>query len=85
MPVISRFRGIVVYMNYHDHNPPHCHVRYREQEAIVEIESGVVVGVLSRPALRMLREWVDHHREELMTNWRRARAGEPLQSITPLT
>jgi hypothetical protein len=84
MPVISRFHGIAAYMNYNDHNPPHFHVRYQDQQAIVQIENGVVVGVLTRPALRMLVEWVDHHREELTANWWRAREGEPLHTITPL-
>jgi hypothetical protein len=37
MPVISRFYGIVVFINYNDHNPPHFHARYQEQEVIVDI------------------------------------------------
>ena len=32
MPTISRFYGIVIFMNYNDHNPPHFHARYQEQE-----------------------------------------------------
>ena len=84
MPVISRFNGIEVFMNYNDHNPPHFHVRHRGREAIVQIENGVIVGRLSRPALRMLPKWVDRHRGELMANWRRARRGEPLHWVTPL-
>jgi len=29
MPEISRFYGIVVYMFYYDHQPPHFHVMYQ--------------------------------------------------------
>ena len=37
MPEISRFFGIVISMNYDDHNPPHFHVRYGGARATVEI------------------------------------------------
>ena len=39
MPEISRFFGIVVQMYYADHDPPHFHVRYAEQRALIAIES----------------------------------------------
>lgn len=44
MPELSRFYGIVVFMNYNDHAPPHFHARYQNQEVMIEIESGVVRG-----------------------------------------
>lgn len=84
MPVLSRFYGIVVYMNYRDHEPPHFQARYQDQEALVEIRSGLITGRLSRRALRLLLEWVELHREELEGNWIRARNRQPLESIEPL-
>ena len=39
MPTISRFFGIVIFMNYNDHLPPHFHARYQDQEVTVEIET----------------------------------------------
>ena len=41
MPEISSFLGIVIYMYYRDHAPPHFHAIYGEYEIVVEIESGV--------------------------------------------
>ncbi len=29
MPTLSRFYGIVIFMNYNDHPPPHFHARYQ--------------------------------------------------------
>ena len=84
MPVISRFFGIVVFMNYNDHNPPHFHARYQDQEVIVEIQSGVVTGTMSRRALQLLFEWMEQHQEELLRNWSRARERKPLLPIPPL-
>jgi hypothetical protein len=57
MPTISRFFGIIIFMNYNDHLPPHFHARYQEEEVTVEIETGVVQGRMSRRALRMVLEW----------------------------
>lgn len=37
MPRVSEFFGIVIYMYYNDHMPPHFHAEYTEHEAIYEI------------------------------------------------
>jgi hypothetical protein len=84
MPTISRFYGIVIYMNYNDHAPPHFHARYGDQEVTIEIQSGIVTGTMSRRALRMLFDWLDEHHDELMENWDRAAQHEPLQPVSPL-
>ena len=85
MPTISRFYGIVIFMNYNDHLPPHFHARYQDQEIIVQIESGLVQGKMSRRALRMVLEWSEKYQEELMRNWELARARKPLEPVPPLT
>lgn len=33
MPEISRFYGIIIRMYYEDHNPPHFHAVYGDDEA----------------------------------------------------
>ena len=35
-------------------------------------------------ALRLVLEWLDLHREELMENWMRAQRGGALEKIEPL-
>lgn len=84
MPTISRFYGIVIFMNYNDHQPPHFHARYQDQEIIVEIESGTIEGRMSKRALGMVLEWLDLHQAELMEDWERARQRQPLKPIQPL-
>lgn len=84
MPVLSRFYGITVYMNYQDHEPPLLHARYQDQEVLLEIDSGLLTGTFSRRALRLLFEWTELHKGELERNWVRARNKEPLQPIQPL-
>jgi hypothetical protein len=85
MPEISRFFGIVITMYYGDHAPPHFHVRYSGQKALVAIESSDVIrGRLSPRALGLVREWAALHRQDLMEDWDRARREEPLEPIDPL-
>ena len=48
MPEISRFFGIIIQMYYNDHEPPHFHVRYSGQRAVIAIRDlAVLAGQLS--------------------------------------
>jgi hypothetical protein len=38
MPQISRFFGIIISMFYKDHNPPHFHAEYGDDEVLIKIE-----------------------------------------------
>lgn len=75
MPELSRFYGVVVYMNYRDHNPPHFHARYGEQEVTVELGTSVVDGRTSHRALQLVFEWAELHRDALAENWQRSPEG----------
>lgn len=51
----------------------------------VTIETGQVLrGTLPKRALRLVREWADAYREELLADWELARTGQPLNAIPPL-
>jgi hypothetical protein len=84
MPEISRFLGIVIGMFYNEHGVPHFHAVYGEFEATIEIESERVHGHLPPRSLGLVLDWTRLHRQELLDDWRRARAGEPLARIAPL-
>lgn len=85
MPRISAFYGIVIVMYFGDHPPPHFHARYGEHHAQIDIASGEILnGTLPRRALRLVQEWADLHRQELIADWERAEREEPLVSIDPL-
>ncbi len=84
MPEISRFLGIVVFMNFKDHNPPHFHAMYGDYQIIVEINTGVVEGKFPKRALSLLMEWYEIHREELIKNWETLKNKGSYEKITPL-
>jgi hypothetical protein len=84
MPVISRFLGIAIAIYYRDHAPPHFHALYGDSEITVAIRDGRVHGEFPRRAQALVLEWLELHRVELLADWERAQAGEPLLPIPPL-
>jgi Domain of unknown function (DUF4160) len=85
VPRISEFYGIVIEMYFADHPPAHFHARYSGDEALIVIETGeVFAGSLPSRALRLVGEWLDLHRGELVANWERASAGQPTERVAPL-
>ena len=84
MPEISRFYGIVIYMYIADHNPPHFHIWYDDYKATMTITDGIITGSLLRRAIKMVYEWLDLHKDELMENWKRLSNYEVANKIEPL-
>ena len=85
MPEISRFFGIVVSMYYHDHPPPHFHVRYGSQKALVSIEDLTVLKGRISPRVRdLVTQWATAHKMELEQNWERSERNALLARIEPL-
>lgn len=85
MPQISRFYGIVITMNYDDHNPPHFHAEYGDHHAAYRISPvRMSAGSLPPRADRMVRARVRAHRSELLADWDLARRSKPLNPIAGL-
>jgi hypothetical protein len=84
MPVISRFLGIVIYMYWREHAPPHFHAKYQEQEITVEIETGIVAGHMGPRAVALVQEWRKMHKAELLADWKLAEQKKALHRIAPL-
>ena len=84
MPELCRFLGIVIYMLYDDHRPPHFHAEYGEYKATVDINTGVVEGRFPRRALKALLEWYELHRDALLADWQLSERHQPLIRIPPL-
>ena len=62
MPEICRFFGIVIKMFFDDHNPPHFHASYGEDEVLVDINTrSVFAGHLPPRALGLVIEWATLH------------------------
>ena len=87
VPAISRFLGIVIAMFFDDHGPPHFHARHADGSAKIRIDTlDPIETTLGRGQLRLVLAWAwaELHQEELVENWRLARAGETPRGIDPL-
>ena len=86
MPELSRFFGIVIYMYFKDHVPPHFHAEYQGQEAQYSIETGnIIAGDLPKRQARLVQAWVELHRDELIHNYQETQKDfGQLRKIKPL-
>ena len=85
MPEISRFYGIIIRMFFDDHNPPHFHALYGNDEAWININTlGVFQGSLPSRALGLVIEWASLHQDELRHNWLLMREEQKPVKIAPL-
>ena len=88
MPAISMFYGLIVYMYFMDnkqHNLPHIHVRYQDDEVIVSIPDGDVLdGSIPASKMKLLQAWIELHKDELVADWELAVEGQHPYKIEPL-
>jgi hypothetical protein len=85
MPEISRFYGIVIRMYFDDHNPPHFHALYGDDEAWISINNlALMYGNIPSRALGMVIEWASLHQEELRQNWALLAEEQRPNKIAPL-
>jgi hypothetical protein len=84
MPEISRFYGIIIRMFYNEHNPSHFHAEYGEYKAVISIDDEIVNGFMPKRALKMIFEWLELHKSELIENWNLCKNNEIPVKIEPL-
>ncbi|MCF7847954.1 MAG: DUF4160 domain-containing protein [Kiritimatiellales bacterium] len=88
MPVISMFYGIIVSMYFFDtnrHRAPHIHVAYQDDEAVYSIPDGEMLdGKLPPSKAKLVRAWIEIHKDELMADWKLAANGNEVFKIDPL-
>ena len=84
MPEISRFYGIIIRMFFNEHNPPHFHAEYGEYRIVVNLNDEVVNGFMPKRALKLIFEWLDLHKEELINNWEKCKNDTSPDKINPL-
>jgi hypothetical protein len=84
MPKISEFFGILIFMYFDDHNPPHFHAQYQNYMATFFLNEDKVTGKLPPRALRLVEEWRDLRRAALLENWETAKRDGVLNPIEPL-
>jgi len=71
MPIIARFYGILIKMYFREHGIPHFHALYGEYNGVFDIEKlEMIEGDLPKRAQKMIKEWADRYREDLLEMWK---------------
>jgi len=82
------FYGIIVSMYYLDnkqHNLPHIHVKYQDEEAVISIIDGELLGgTIKVSKMKLVQAWIEIHKDELIADWELAIKGEAIFKIDPL-
>ena len=85
MPRISNFYGIIIWMYWNDHNPPHFHATYNDSEILIRIDDlSIYAGFLPSRAFELVIEWASIHRNELSENWNLLSEDKAPKKIEPL-
>jgi hypothetical protein len=85
MPEICRFYGIIIYIYFRDHRPPHFHAVYGEFEVLISIDNlAVLSGQMPPRALGLVIEWANKHKKELDNVFEQAQRHQKLDKIEPL-
>jgi Domain of unknown function (DUF4160) len=84
MPRISSFYGSLSGWYWDDHEPPHFHATYAENEILIKIQDlSVYAGHFPSRAFGLLMEWASLHQNELIGNWQIMKQNLLLKSIEP--
>ncbi len=64
---------------------PHINVKYGELEAVYQIPDGELLeGGLPANKEKLIKAWIEIHKEDLMANWDLAVTGNTVFKIDPL-
>ncbi len=73
-------------MFFDDHQPPHFHAFYGNDEAIINVNTlALVAGSMPPRALGLVMEWAALRQTELKNDWEKAKSKQPVDKIAPLS
>jgi Domain of unknown function (DUF4160) len=72
-------------MYVREHEPPHFHANYQGFRSVWSIEDcNIIVGELPPRIERLVKQWAELYRENLITNWERCKNNEQPLKIPSL-
>lgn len=72
MPTVCTFCGIKITFNWYEgkHKGAHFHAEYGGQGASFSIpDFNILAGSLPPNVVKMIKEWANAHKDELIKNW----------------
>lgn len=84
MSLITMFYGIIIQMQFNEHNPPHIHARYQGYEASFELDGTKLRGEFPKKQAKLVEAWCVLHNDELVADWDLMRDAKAPLRIEPL-
>ena len=81
MGSIFVIQGIMLYIYAFDHNPPHLHVKSGEGMFTITIEDRVIEGKAKVKTIKLVNDFIDKHKDEILEIWNKAQCGERINKI----
>ena len=82
------FYGIIIRMFFLDnkeHKLPHIHIEFGDNTAVITIPDGkILAGKFPKNKLKLVKAWIEIHKDELMADWKLAIEGNAVFKIEPL-
>ena len=70
MPTFFIIGGVKIELYFDDHAPPHFHAIIGEYDALIEIETSVILkGDLPRNKKKLILKWAQENRDDLKSIW----------------
>jgi len=78
--------GLICYINYVDHAPPHVHVKYQQDVSSYRIDIKTRQWLQPGRALpnklkKLIEAWVEVHERDLLVQWNNARKRLPVKIV----
>lgn len=84
MPKLSEFYGIIIYMFFSDHTPPHFHANYQGYDMLVEIMSGQTKGDFPKRGRSMVLSWLKQNKPAIVESWNLLQEEGKIRKVKPL-
>lgn len=67
-PILINKDGVSIYVRSNEHLPPHIHVEYGDDKAMVDIRSGrIIEGYIPGKKLKIVQRWLDEADNRMTT------------------
>ncbi len=81
MPRLAKLDGVLLYIHFGDHPPPHVHVRGGDLNATMTIgDADVLAGDLPADQAKLVAKWIRTNRVGLTRAWNLASTGQSIPS-----
>lgn len=70
MPCVKTIDSVKIYIYFRDHNPPHFHAIYAEDEELIEIKSlKTYAGSIPKMQRKKVLKWASQSKVFLINKW----------------